>query len=111
MTRADVLAAIPGQLMGDVSNTIMPPPNYNFAGTAFDDSMPIDPGIDLGWNTDWLTLPLDKFMETPTENMNVDQGFGGIGPTVGDRDMLEVITNQQYNQWNNGGNNPFASFH
>lgn len=107
----DPLAGIRGQPIDEISNMIMPPPNYNFQTSGFDQNIPVDPSIDLpGWNADWLTLPLDKFMEGQAANMTVDQGFGGIGPTVGDRDMLEILTNQQYNQWNGAGGNYFGAY-
>ena len=99
--RSDALAAIPGHAFSEISNTFMPPLNYNFqTNGTFDDNIPLDPTIDMpGWNDDWIALPLDGFQQQGAmENMTVDQGFGGIGPTVGDRDMLEIITNQQYNQ-------------
>ena len=68
--------------------------------------MPIDPSIDFpNFADDWLTLPLENFGTAEhggNNNMTVDQGFGGIGPTVGNQDMLEIITNQRYmnQQWN-----------
>lgn len=50
---------------------------------------------------DWFALPLDNFFASDTA-VPVQQGFGGIGPTVGSKDMLELITNQQYDQWTRG---------
>ena len=83
----------------------MPPPNHaNFYphttmpnGVDANMANAMDTMFDPN-NTDWLTLPLDNLFNSSTAA--VDMGFGGIGPTVGDRDMLELITNEQYDQWN-----------
>lgn len=64
----------------------------------------VGPGVDgLG---DWFALPLDNFFSTDPAQAPVNQGFGGIGPTVGSKDMLEFITNEQYDRWDGG--NGFA---
>ncbi len=99
----DPLAGIQAQSMSDVSNiTYMPPMNYNAYMNGNDDvgQNPADlgPGVDgLG---DWFALPLDNFFST--DPAPVHQGFGGIGPTVGSKDMLEFITNEQYDRWDGG---------
>lgn len=98
----DPLEGIQAQPLEDLSNhTFMPPPNF-FQHNGLDANMPIDPNSDPSlldpMNMDWLTLPLDNLFNSSTGT--VDQGFGGIGPTVGDRDMLELITNEHYDQWN-----------
>lgn len=98
----DPLEGIQAQPLEDLSNhTFMPPPNY-FPHSGMDSNMPMDPNSDPSMldpvNMDWLTLPLDNLFNSSTGT--VDQGFGGIGPTVGDRDMLELITNEHYDQWN-----------
>ena len=41
-------------------------------------------------------MPLDNLFSLDTNTVN--QGFGGIGPTFGDRDMLSVITGSQLDQ-------------
>lgn len=98
----DPLEGIQAQPLEDLSNhTFMPPPNF-FQHSGVDSNMPMDPNSDPLMldpvNMDWLTLPLDNLFNSSTGT--VDQGFGGIGPTVGDRDMLELITNEHYDQWN-----------
>jgi hypothetical protein len=104
----DPLEGIQAQPLEDLSNhTFMPPPNF-FPHTGMDSNMPINPNTDPSMldpvNMDWLTLPLDNLFNSSTGT--VDQGFGGIGPTVGDRDMLELITNEHYDQWNMPNNMP-----
>lgn len=53
---------------------------------------------------DWFALPLDPFFNSAAST--VDQGFGGIGPVVGDFDMLEVLLNEQYDASLGGGPGP-----
>lgn len=99
----DPLAGIQPQSMSDLSNvTYMPPLNYNAYMESHDgvDQNPADFGSGIG---DWFALPLDNFFST--DPAPVHQGFGGIGPTVGSKDMLEFITNEQYDRWD-GGNGP-----
>ena len=99
----DPLAGIQAQSMSDVANiTYMPPMNYNAymdgSGGVEQGSADFGPGIDgLG---DWFALPLDNFFST--DPAPVHQGVGGIGPTVGSKDMLEFITNEQYDRWDGG---------
>lgn len=99
----DPLEGIQAQPMEDLSNhTFMPPPDF-YPPTSMPNGVnanipnAMDPMFDP-MNTDWLTLPLDNLFNSSTAP--VDMGFGGIGPTVGDRDMLELITNVEYDQWN-----------
>ena len=107
--REDTLASIQALPMTDYHNvTYMPPPNYDMymAGadpsTNFDvaTSQPLPNGTP--YSSDWFALPLDNIFNSSMSV--VDQGFGGIGPTVGDRDMLELITNEQYDRWDVPGN-------
>jgi hypothetical protein len=98
----DPLEGIQAQPLEDLANhTFMPPPNF-YQHNGLDTNMSMDPNSDPSMldpvNMDWLTLPLDNLFNSSTGT--VDQGFGGIGPTVGDRDMLELITNEHYDQWN-----------
>lgn len=108
----DPLEGIQAQPLEDLSNhTFMPPPNiYPFNG--LDANLQIDSNTDPSMldpiTMDWLTLPLDNLFNSSTGI--VDQGFGGIGPTVGDRDMLELITNEHYDQWNMPNNMPNMNF-
>jgi len=102
----DPLAEIEAKPMEEFSTqTFMPPPNFhlptNDLGTVLPDQSTIDTTVAADLEaTDWFALPLDNLWHN-TE-ATVDQGFGGIGPTVGPKDMLELITNQDYNQmqWN-----------
>ena len=102
-TREDVLAGIQAQTMTDLSQfTFMPPPNYdiymqNSGDLNNNTNFEINQSLTDGQYHDWFALPLDNFFSNPTGS--VDQGFGGIGPTVGNRDMLEVITNEHYDRW------------
>ncbi len=99
----DPLEGIQAQPMEDLTNhTFMPPPNFfPHMNNVVDPNLAMDTNNDAmfdSMNADWLTLPLDNLFNGSTGV--VDQGFGGIGPTVGDRDMLELITNEHYDQWN-----------
>lgn len=89
--------------MSDLGNiTYMPPLNYNAymnsSGGVEQDSADFGPEID--GPGDWFALPLDNFFST--DPAPVHQGFAGIGPTVGSKDMLEFITNEQYDRWDGG---------
>lgn len=105
----DPLAGIQAQSMSDLANiTYMPPLNYSLYMANSDNmdqnqnnpSSDFGPGVDgLG---DWFALPLDNFFSTDPAQAPVHQGFGGIGPTVGSKDMLEFITNEQYDRWDGG---------
>jgi len=101
----DPLRDIRARPMADFSTrTFMPPPNFNFETNDFDVSLDLPQNMDdavPAFSNDWLALPLDDLFHNAAAN--VDQGFGGIGPTIGERDMLEVLTNQQYREpgWTN----------
>lgn len=99
----DPLAGIQAQSMSDLSNiTYMPPINYNAYMNGNDgvEQNPADFGPTVDGLGDWFALPLDNFFST--DPAPVHQGFGGIGPTVGSKDMLEFITNEQYDRWDGG---------
>jgi hypothetical protein len=99
----DPLAGIQPQSMSDVANiTYMPPMNYNAYMNGSDgvEQNPAEFGTGIDTLGDWFALPLDNFFST--EPAPVHQGFGGIGPTVGSKDMLEFITNEQYDRWDGG---------
>jgi hypothetical protein len=82
------------------SQTFVPPPNFDHE---IDFQMPDDVNMggpmDQFAGGDWLALPLDNLWGN--DGATVDQ-FGGIGPTLGGRDLLEAITDRNYNQmqWN-----------
>lgn len=89
--------------MSDLSNiTYMPPMNYSLYMNQNDaaEQDPSDFGPEVDGLGDWFALPLDNFFST--DPAPVHQGFGGIGPTVGSKDMLEFITNEQYDRWDGG---------
>jgi hypothetical protein len=101
----DPLAGIQAQSMSDlVDVTYMPPMNYNayLDGNQGVEQSPADFGPGVVDGGDWFALPLNKFFAT--DPAPVHQGFGGIGPTVGSKDMLEFITDEQYDRWD-GVNN------
>lgn len=98
----DPLAGIQARPMAELaSQMFVPPPNFSADSHGLDPALPDDSQLDMAFSSmDWFALPLDNLFST--DETTVDQGFGGIGPTVGTRDMLEVITNRDYNQmrWN-----------
>ena len=108
----DPLANIPARPIADFmdNNTFIAPPNYNFQTNDFDnfmDNASLDESTMSDNPTDWLTLPLDGLMGQG--DGNVDQGFHSIGPMVGSRDMMEVLTNQDYNVMRDFGGAPWTS--
>lgn len=99
----DPLADIQAHTMSELTNiTYMPPLNYNAYMDVNEGVEPnsTDYGTGVGGGGDWFALPLDSFFST--ERAPVHSGFGGIGPAVGSRDMLEFITNEQYDRWDGG---------
>ncbi|KAJ4505141.1 zinc finger transcriptional activator [Exophiala dermatitidis] len=108
----DPLAGIQARPMAELSSqTFVPPPNFHGSGDELDsalDETSLDPTI-ANFSMDWFALPLDNLWHN--DGITVDQGLGGIGPTVGARDMLEVITNQDYNQMQWNGDQPFDYNH
>ncbi|KAK5264967.1 zinc finger transcriptional activator [Exophiala xenobiotica] len=99
----DPLAEIQARPMAELaSQMFVPPPNFSVDGQILDSALPEDSHLDptMTLSMDWFALPLDNLFSN--DEATVDQGFGGLGPTVGTRDMLEVITNRDYNQmqWN-----------
>jgi hypothetical protein len=99
----DPLAGIQARPMAELaSQMFVPPPNFSGDGQILDSALPEDSHLDpaMTLSMDWFALPLDNLFHN--DEATVDQGFGGLGPTVGTRDMLEVITNRDYNQmqWN-----------
>ena len=104
----DPLAGIEAKPMAELeSHMFVPPPNMVVDGDILDHALPVDSNLDPSMTdfSDWFALPLDNLWHNT--DATVDNGFGGIGPTVGRQDMLEVITNQDYSQmqWNGGFNN------
>ncbi len=96
----DHLANIPARPMADLlDQTFIAPPNYNFQTNEFDfiDDSSLDHSMLSENPADWVTMPLDGLMNMNNGDTNVDQGFHSIGPMIGSRDMLEVLTNQDYN--------------
>jgi hypothetical protein len=111
----DPLASIEARPMGDFSDrTFIPPPNWgnDFDGAFMEDAA-IDQSVTSDNNADWLALPLDGMLNKDA-SLRVDQGFHGIGPMVGQHDLLEVLIDQPYDQnfapWNNNGQGNFQNF-
>lgn len=105
----DLLGQIPTQPMAELENmadSYMPPPDYNTYISHMDVHGTTDPAGSASMIAedsavpDWLAVPLNNFFDN--SSMPVDQGFGGIGPTVGDKDMLELAMNSQYTRWGDG---------
>ena len=98
----DPLAGIQARSMADLNaQTFVPPPNFGEHEIKFRLPDDVNMGTMAGFeNEDWLALPLDGLWGG--DESTVDQGFGGIGPTLGGRDLLEAITNRNYNdmEWN-----------
>ncbi|KAJ9604202.1 zinc finger transcriptional activator [Cladophialophora chaetospira] len=107
-TGPDPLAGIQARSMADLdSQTFVPPPNFGDPDLDF----PLPDDVNLGSTMDlaggdWLALPLDNLWGG--DEATVDQGFGGIGPTLGGRDLLEAITNRNYNQMQWNGSQTFG---
>ncbi|KAJ9634485.1 uncharacterized protein PV06_10613 [Exophiala oligosperma] len=105
----DPLAEIQARPMAELtSQMFVPPPNFGGEGQLMDSALPDDSHLDpsMTLSMDWFALPLDNLFHN--DEATVDQGFGGIGPTVGTRDMLEVITDRDYNQMQWNGNQTFG---
>jgi hypothetical protein len=107
-TGPDPLAGIQARSMADLdSQTFVPPPNFG----DHDMDFPLPDDVNMGSTMDlaggdWLALPLDNLWGG--DEATVDQGFGGIGPTLGGRDLLEAITNRNYSQMQWNGNQAFS---
>lgn len=89
----DALGSIP---VADYNNqTLIMPSNFdiNFDNMNFDTN--VDPGLFTSGD-DWISMPLDNLFSVDINTVN--QGYGGIGPTFGDRDMLSVVTGSQLDQ-------------
>ena len=108
---SDPLAGIEARPMADLMDrTFIPPPNFNFQTNDFDTGFMDDPAVDHSVTsdnnqTDWLAMPLEALLNKG--GYRVEQGFHSIGPMVGQHDMLEVLTNQNYDHmlWNGQHNN------
>lgn len=100
----DPLGRIP---FADYQNqTFMMPPAFdpgNFDASMFDAN--VDPTLSLS-GEDWISLPIDNLLNLDSSTVN--QGYGGIGPTFGDRDMLSILTGSHLDQ--NQGNGMPSNF-
>lgn len=63
----------------------------------FDQS--VDPAL-FPSNDDWIAMPFDGLLDFDASTVN--QGYGGIGPTFGDRDMLSLMTGSHLDQTQHG---------
>lgn len=103
----DPLGQIP---FADYQNqTFMMPPTFdsvNFDSNMFDTN--VDPTLSLS-GEDWISLPIDNLLNLDSSTVN--QGYGGIGPTFGNRDMLSILTGTQLDQsQGNGMPTDFSAF-
>lgn len=92
----DLLGSIP--IVDYSTQTFMPPPNFDPSAN-FDTTMngfdTMDPTL-YGTTEDWISLPIDNLLNL--DSTTVSQGYGGIGPTLGDRDLLSLITGTHLDQ-------------
>ena len=98
----DPLADIQRQTMADVADiSFMPPTNYDQYMEPNPGNFATTPGQDvdgMGAPTDWFALPIGQIIGQDSR-VPVHQGIGGlIGPTVGSRDVLEIMMHDQ-NGW------------
>lgn len=104
-TYQDPLAGIPAQPINpNLGISYMPPPPsmYPYFSNGGMGNADTANGFDESNAPDWFALPLDTFFNTSAETA-VDQGFGGLGPMVGDSDMLDMILDGQYDNMVNQG--------
>jgi hypothetical protein len=111
MHEHDPLADIPARQMADLMDqTFIAPPNFNFETNDFDptfDTASLDHSAVSDNPADWIAMPLDGLINSG--DGNVDQGFHSIGPTVGSRDMLEALINQDINSMQDFSSMVFTS--
>lgn len=92
----DPLGQIP---FADYANqTFMPPPGFDNSSN-YDTNMNFEANVDPALfpsSDDWISMPIDNLLNLDASTVN--QGYGGIGPTFGDRDMLSLITGTQLDQ-------------
>lgn len=98
---SDPLASIEARPIAELMDrTFIPPPGFNFQTQDFDAGYMDDTGIDQSVHSDgqadWITMPLDALYNK--DHFRVDQGLHGVGPTVGQHDMLEVLTQAPFDQ-------------
>lgn len=67
---------------------------------AYLDPTSLDPSMFPMTNEDWISLPINHMFEVADSNHNavVSQGYGGIGPVIGDRDVLGLLTGNAFDQ-------------
>ena len=91
----DPLANIPARQMNDLQDKrFVPPPNYNTLTNDFDpltllDENNVDQSVISGDGGDWFAGDFGNLWNSPTAQ--ADQGAHSIGPTVGNRDLLELV--------------------
>ncbi|RMZ84680.1 hypothetical protein DV737_g892, partial [Chaetothyriales sp. CBS 132003] len=92
----DPLAGIPARPMTDLQDkTFVPPPNYNMSTQEydFDDQILNDNAVDAsvisGDPGDWFAADIGNIWNSPLAQ--ADQGAHSIGPTVGNRDWIELV--------------------
>ncbi|RMZ75892.1 hypothetical protein DV738_g5204, partial [Chaetothyriales sp. CBS 135597] len=89
----DPLAGIPARPMTDLQDkTFVPPPNYNTSTHEFDfDQMlsDVDASVISGDPGDWFAADIGNIWNSPLAQ--ADQGAYSTGPTVGNRDWIELV--------------------
>ncbi|RMD43536.1 hypothetical protein DV735_g1590, partial [Chaetothyriales sp. CBS 134920] len=104
----DPLAGIPARPMTDLQDkTFVPPPNYNISTHEFDfDQMlsDVDASVISGDPGDWFAADIGNIWNSPLAQ--ADQGAYSTGPTVGNRDWIELVHG---NLVNGPSNFPLAS--
>ena len=101
----DPLADIPARQMNDLQDKrFVPPPNYNFTTNDFDianlmDDGNVDNSVVSGEGGDWFAADIGNLWNSPTAQ--ADQGAHSIGPTVGNRDWIELVHGNAGTTYNN----------
>ncbi|KAK5078339.1 zinc finger transcriptional activator [Lithohypha guttulata] len=96
----DPLGQIP---MADYANQTLMPPFGLENSASYDANMIFDANVDpslFSSGDDWIGMPLDNLFDLGDDTVHT--GFGGIGPTLGNRDMLSLITGSHLDQNQHG---------
>ena len=91
----DPLADISSQPIAGVFNqgSYMPPPNFDMFMNGMDNGdMANDQGIRNGFDEAWFALPVLPLINN--SDINVSYAYGGLGPTIGNKDILDVVTDE-----------------
>ncbi|RMZ92477.1 hypothetical protein DV736_g292, partial [Chaetothyriales sp. CBS 134916] len=107
----DPLASIPARPMTDLQDkTFVPPPNYNTSTHEFDFDQilsDVDASVISGDPGDWFAADIGNIWNSPLAQ--ADQGAHSIGPTVGNRDWIELVHGNLGNSASNSMHLPLSS--